>query len=171
MAKGLTSSYVLLGAMGVSDAIAEHFRDNVFWGGLTYNSHPMGCATALAVIDVYEQDGLIDRAKQMGEVMRAHMERLYEKHPSLGAHRNIGLFGILELVIDRESYTPLAPYNGTSAEMTAVQAYMREHGLFALTRWNTIQAIPPLIITEDEMAQGYEIIDNALYLADEAYRG
>jgi taurine--2-oxoglutarate transaminase len=138
---------------------------------VTYHSHPIGCATALAVIDVYDHDGLIERSARMGEVMRQHHEYLMDKHPSVGTHRNIGLFGILELVIDRESYTPLAPYNGTSAEMTAVQAYMREHGLFALTRWNTIQTIPPLIITEDEMAQGYEIIDNALYLADEAYRG
>ena len=103
--------------------------------------------------------------------MRQHHEYLYDKHPSVGTHRNIGLFGILELVLDRESFTPLAPYNGTSPEMQAIQAYMREQGLFALTRWNTIQANPPLIITEGELAQAYEIIDDALYLADEVYRG
>jgi taurine--2-oxoglutarate transaminase len=171
MGKGLTSSYVPLGAVAIRRQIADAFDSEPFFGGLTYHSHPLGCATALAVIDVYEQDGLIERSAQLGEVMRQHHQFLYDKHPSIGTHRNIGLFGIMELVLDRESYTPLAPYNGTSPEMAAIQAYMRQKGLFALTRWNTIQAVPPLIITEDEMAQAYEIIDHALYLADEAYRG
>ncbi len=107
----------------------------------------------------------------MGEVMRQHHQYLYDKHPSVGAHRNIGLFGILELVLDRDTFTPLAPYNGSSPEMQAMQDYMRERGLFALTRWNTIHTNPPLIITEDEMAHAFEIIDGALYLADESYRG
>ncbi len=83
----------------------------------------------------------------------------------------IGLFGILELVLDRDSYTPLAPYNGTSPEMKAMQEYMRKHGLFALTRWNTIHNNPPLVISEEDLAHAFEIIDHALYLADEAYRG
>ena len=171
MAKGLTSSYVPLGAVALRRPIADTFDDEPFFGGLTYHSHPVGCAAALAVIDVYEQDGLIERSARLGEVMRQHHEYLYDKHPSVGAHRNIGLFGILELVLDRESYTPLAPYNGTSPEMQAMQTYMRERGLFILTRWNTIHTNPPLIISEEEMAHAFEIIDDALYLADEAYRG
>src|SRR5688572_17962498 len=104
MAKGLTSSYVPLGAVGMRRRIAEHFEKNVFWGGLTYNSHPLGCATALATIGVYEEDGLIDRAARMGERMREHHARLLERHPSLGAARCIGLFGILELVRRREPF-------------------------------------------------------------------
>jgi taurine--2-oxoglutarate transaminase len=171
MAKGLTSSYVPLGAVALRRRIADAFDDEPFFGGLTYHSHPVGCAAALAVIDVYEQDGLIERSARMGEVMRQHHEYLMDKHPSVGAHRNIGLFGILELVIDRDTYAPLAPYNGTSAEMQAMQQYMRQRGLFALTRWNTIHTNPPLIISEAEMAHAFEIIDGALYLADEAYRG
>jgi taurine--2-oxoglutarate transaminase len=102
--------------------------------------------------------------------MRGHHERLMERHPSVGAHRNIGLFGILELVRDREAFEPLAPFNGTSPEMKAVGRFLREHGLFAMTRWNTIGAIPPLIISEDELAQAYDIIDAALDLADEGVR-
>ena len=101
MAKGLTASYLPLGAVAMRQHIADAFADRPFFGGLTYNSHPMGCAAALAVIEVYEQDGLIERAAAMGEVMRGHHERLMAKHPSVGAHRNIGLFGILELVRDR----------------------------------------------------------------------
>src|ERR687895_1469197 len=96
MAKGLTSSYVPLGAVGMRRAIAETFRDRVFYGGLTYNSHPMGCAAALATIAVYEEDGLIERARRMGPVMRRHHLELYANHPSVGSGRNIGLFGMLE---------------------------------------------------------------------------
>jgi taurine--2-oxoglutarate transaminase len=107
----------------------------------------------------------------MGEVMRQHHERLMARHPSVGTHRNIGLFGILELVRDRETFEAMAPYNGTSAEMQAIQRYLRDHGLFALTRWNTIHTNPPLIISEDEMVQAFEIIDAALDLADKGVRG
>ena len=82
MAKGLTSAYVPLGAMGVRRGIADHFQQKVFYGGLTYNSHPLGCATALATIQVYEEDNLIERAKQMGHVMRRLMDELTAKHPS-----------------------------------------------------------------------------------------
>ena len=170
MAKGLTSSYLPLGAVAMRRQIADAFEDKAFGGGLTYNSHPMGCATALAVIDVYEQDGLIERARRMGEVMRGHMVRLKEKHPSVGAHRNIGLFGILELVRDRETYEPMAPYGGLSDEMKAIGAHFREHGLFTFIRFNTIHCNPPLTISEEEMAEGFEIIDAALDLADKGVR-
>ncbi len=170
MAKGLTSSYLPLGAVAMRRQIADAFEDKAFGGGLTYNSHPMGCATALAVIDVYEQDGLIERASRMGEVMRDHMARLKAKHPSVGAHRNIGLFGILELVRDRETYEPMAPYGGLSDEMKAIGAYFREHGLFTFIRFNTIHCNPPLTISEEEMAEGFEIIDAALDLADRGVR-
>jgi taurine--2-oxoglutarate transaminase len=98
MAKGLTSAYVQLGAVGMRRQIADHFAKNVFYGGLTYNSHPLACAAALATIAVYEEDNLIERAREMGEVMRGLLEDLKRRHPSVGATRNIGLFGIVELV-------------------------------------------------------------------------
>jgi taurine--2-oxoglutarate transaminase len=170
MAKGLTSSYVPLGAVALRRKIADAFDDEPFFGGLTYHSHPVGCAAALAVIDVLEQDDLIDRAAYMGQVMRAHHANLKLKHPSVGAHRNIGLFGILELVRDRETFEPMAPYNGTSKEMQKVTRFLRDHGLFALVRWNTIHTNPPLIISETEMSEAFEIIDAALDLADEGVR-
>lgn len=170
LAKGLTSSYLPLGAVTMRRAIADAFIDRPFFGGLTYNSHPMGCAAALATIAVYEEDGLIERAGRMGEVMRGHHQALYEKHPSLGAGRNIGLFGILELVRDRETYEPLAPYNGTNDTMKAVAKAIKGAGMYTLVRWNTIMTNPPLIITEDELAEGFEIIDRALDIADEAVR-
>jgi taurine--2-oxoglutarate transaminase len=171
MAKGLTSSYVPLGAVGMRRQIAEHFEKNVFWGGLTYNSHPLGCAAALATIRVYEEDNLIERAARMGERMREHHRRLEKRHPSLGAARNIGLFGILELVRRREPYEPLAPYNGTSDEMKAVAAHLRRRGLYTFVRWNTIMTNPPLCVTEEELAEGFAIIDEALSEADKAVAG
>jgi taurine--2-oxoglutarate transaminase len=170
MAKGLTASYLPLGAVAMKQEIADAFAAKPFGGGLTYNSHPMGCATALAVIDVYEQDGLIARAKEMGEVMCAHHVRLMEKHPSVGAHRNIGLFGIIELVRDRETYEPMAPYGGMSDEMKAVAKHLKDNGLYTFVRFNTIHNNPPLTITEDEMAEAFDIIDGALDHADKGVR-
>ena len=107
----------------------------------------------------------------MGEVMQRHHETLYAKHPSVGAGRNIGLFGILELVRDRATYEPMAPYNGTSDEMKAVGKYLRDHGLYTFVRWNTIMTNPPLTITEAELAEAFAIIDAALDLADQGVRG
>ena len=114
MAKGLTSAYVPLGAVGMRRQIADHFRDKVFYGGLTYNSHPLACAAALATIAVYEEDRLIDNARRMGAVMSGLLGELAARHPSVGATRSIGLFGIVELVRSRRTREPLAPFNGTS---------------------------------------------------------
>jgi len=171
MAKGLTSSYVPLGAVAMRHHIAEHFEKNVFWGGLTYNSHPLACAAALAVIAVYEEDDLLGNARRMGERMKRHHAELAARHPSVGATRSIGLFGIVELVRDRRTNEPLAPFNGTSEEMKAVAAYLREHGLYTFVRWNSIMTNPPLCITADELAEGFAIIDGALAIADAAVRG
>jgi taurine--2-oxoglutarate transaminase len=170
MAKGLTASYLPLGAVGMRRSIAETFRDKVFYGGLTYNSHPMGCATALATIGVYEEDGLIERAARMGEVMAGHHRRMQERHPSVGAVRSIGLFGMIDVVRSRDPYEPMAPYNGTSDEMKAIAKHLRDNGLYTMLRWNGIHTNPPLTITEEEMAEAFEIIDGALSIADQAVR-
>jgi taurine--2-oxoglutarate transaminase len=170
MAKGLTSAYVQLGALGMRRQYAEHFSDKVFYGGLTYNSHPLACATALATIEVYEEEGLIDRAARMGERMKVHHEQLAANHPSVGATRSIGLFGIIELVRDRTTMEPMAPFNGTSDEMAALGKRFREEGLYTFVRWNTFFTNPPLIITEEEMAEGFAIIDRALEVTDAAVR-
>src|SRR2546423_718034 len=137
MAKGLTSAYVQLGAVGMRRHIADHFQKNVFWGGLTYNSHPLACAAALATIAVYEEDRLIENARRMGIVMRGMLEDLEHRHPSVGATRNIGLFGIVELVRNAETLEPMAPFNGTSPEMQELGKFLRQEGLYTFVRWNT----------------------------------
>ena len=166
LAKGLTSSYVPLGAVGVRRHIADYFEDHMFSAGLTYNSHPLACAAALAVLDIYESDDLIGNAARLGPVMAAHHADLAARHPSVGAVRNIGLFGLLDLVRSREPYTPLTDYNSSSAVMKAIDAFLRSEGLYTLTRWNSVMTNPPLCITESQLADGFEIIDRALAIAD-----
>ena len=168
MAKGLTSSYLPLGAVAMRRHIADHFDQKMFYGGLTYSSHPVSLAAALATIRVYEEDGLIENAARMGVVLRGHHQRLAAKHPSVGAHRSLGLFGILDLVRTRDPWTPMTPFNGTSDEMKAIGRHFRDHGLYTLLANNSIHTNPPLCITEDELAHGFEIIDAALDIADQA---
>jgi taurine--2-oxoglutarate transaminase len=168
MAKGLTSSYIPLGAVGLSPKVYEHFDEHVFYGGLTYNSHPLALAAALATIHVYEEDGLIEHTAKMGEVMARHHQELFDKHPSVGRVRNIGLFGIVELVRSRETMEPLAPFNGVSDEMKAVAKHLDERGLFTMIRFNGIMTNPPLPITEEQLAEGFGIVDEALDIADRA---
>jgi taurine--2-oxoglutarate transaminase len=162
MAKGLTSAYVQLGALGMRHQYAEHFEKNVFYGGLTYNSHPLACATALATIDVYEEEKLIERAARMGDRMKVHLEQLAARHPSVGAVRSIGLFGIVELVRDRTTMEPMAPFNGTSPEMQTLGRYFRNEGLYTFVRWNTFFTNPPLCISEAELREAFAIIDKGL---------
>jgi taurine--2-oxoglutarate transaminase len=162
MAKGLTSAYVPLGAVGMRRAIADHFRDRVFQSGLTYNSHPLGCAAALATLQVYEEDDLIGNAARLGPLMTNLLKELAARHRTVGAHRNIGLFGIVELVSDPETKTPLAPFGGTSDAMRRLSAIFREEGLYTFTRWHNFFTNPPLCITEGELREGFAIIDSAL---------
>jgi taurine--2-oxoglutarate transaminase len=168
MAKGLTSAYVQLGAVGMRRQIADHFEKNVFYGGLTYNSHPLACAAALATIAVYEEDKLIENARRMGKVMRELMEDLQSRHPSVGATRNIGLFGIVEVVRNRETREPMAPFNGSSPEMQELGKFFRAEGLYTLVRWNTFFTNPPLSITEGELREAFAIVDKGLEITDRA---
>jgi taurine--2-oxoglutarate transaminase len=168
MAKGLTSSYIPLGAVGMRRAIGDRFTDTMFPSGLTYNSHPLACATALAVIDVMEQDGLVARARERGRLLAQLQQEMAAKHPSVGAIRSIGLFGIIELVRNRTTLEPLAPFNGTSPEMGALAKFFRQEGLFTFVRWNYFFTNPPLTITDDELREAFAIIDRGLEITDAA---
>ena len=173
IAKGLTSSYLPLGAVMMRDKIAAHFDKNVFYGGLTYNSHPMSCAAALATLSVYEEDKLIDNAERQGKVLARELQRLKEHHPSVGDVRAIGLFSIVELVKDRKTREPLAPFNAKPeqmATMNTLNAFFRENGLYTLVRWNNFFVNPPLCITEEQLLEGLAIIDRGLQIADDAVK-
>ncbi|HEY3335212.1 MAG TPA: aminotransferase class III-fold pyridoxal phosphate-dependent enzyme [Candidatus Limnocylindrales bacterium] len=171
MAKGLTSSYLPLGAVAMRQHIADGLEQKMFYGGLTYSSHPVSLAAALATIRVYEEDDLIGNAARLDGVMRRHHEALAAKHPSVGAHRNLGLFGILDLVRSRDPWTPITPFNGTSDEMKAIGSFLRDNGVYTMIANNSIHTNPPLCITEEQLAEGFEVIDRALDIADRAVTG
>jgi len=168
MAKGLTSAYAPLGAVAMRDKIAEFFSDKVFYGGLTYNSHPISLAAAIANINVMKEDGVVENAKKMGAVLRHHLNDLGEKHKSVGEVRSIGLFSAIEVVRNQETREPMAPYNGNSPEMTQVKKFLFDNGVFTFIHWNVIMVNPPLIINEEQLEEGFRIIDQALEITDAA---
>ncbi len=170
MAKGLTSAYAPLGAVAMRPEVAAAFDERVFESGLTYTSHPVSLAAAVANIEVMKEERLVERAAGLSPVLKRMLTDLGEAHPSVGEVRSIGLFGILELVKDRKTKEPMAPWNGSSAEMIAFRKYCLEHGLFLYTHWHTALIIPPLIITEDQLRDGFDVLDAALRITDGVVR-
>jgi taurine--2-oxoglutarate transaminase len=170
MAKGLTSAYAPLGAVTMKPEIAAAFNDHAFESGLTYTSHPISLAAAVANISVMKEDKIVEHAADMGSVLRKMLVDLGEAHPSIGEVRNIGLFGILELVKDRRTKEPMAPWNSSSPEMNALKKYCTDHGLFLYTHWHTVLIIPPLIITKEQLKEGLDVLDKALEITDQAVK-
>ena len=170
MAKGLTSSYAPLAVMGICDPIAEYFRKNVFWGGLTYNSHCLGLATAEANIDVLIEEGLIENAAKMQHVMRSEMDRLQAKHPSVKEGRALGLFGMMDIQ-KNSAGDRLAAYNTKHPVMLELSKFFLDNGLFTFIRWSSFMCNPPLCITETQLLEAFEIIDRGLDITDKAFQG
>lgn len=173
-AKGLTSGYVPLGAVIVSEKIGRYFEDHPLYAGLTCNSHALGCATAIATINVYKEEGLIENARRMGRVLGRELEKLKTKHPSIGDVRYIGLFSIIEFVKNRRTREPLAPFNPKPGEMGAMSlldSFLRENGFYTMVRWSTLHLNPPLCITEEQIMEGLSIVDKGLGITDEAVTG
>jgi len=168
VAKGLTSSYLPLGAVAMSPQIASYFDQQVYYGGLTYSSHPVSCAAAIAAINVLRDDDLVGNAARLDPVMHELLAGLQTRHPSVGAVRNIGLFGCVELIRDPISREPISPFNTTGPEMAALDARLRSDGLYTMTHWNAFFTNPPLCINEEQLREGFAIIDGALELTDAA---
>lgn len=171
MAKGLTCGYLPFGCLMLSDRIAAKFDDAVLPLGLTYSAHPVSCAAALATLKIYEDDNLIENAAAMGSYVNEQVAILREKHPSIGDWRNTGLLGCLELVKDRKTKEPLAPFNAQADQMLVmnkVAARIKELGMYTFVRWNYIFIAPPLIVTKSEIDEGIAIISEALKIADDS---
>jgi taurine--2-oxoglutarate transaminase len=167
LAKGLTSGYVPLGAVVVKDEIAEFFEENTLWCGLTYSAHALGCAAGIANIEVYKQEKLIERAEAMGKVLSNGLRELADKHPCVGEIRGTGLHQVIELVKNRESREPMSGFNQPLSEpMQKVASALRMNGISTLVRWNWVFNTPPLVINEEQIEEGLEIIDKALGEAD-----
>jgi taurine---2-oxoglutarate transaminase len=170
LAKGINSGYVPLGAMVIREPIAEWVRSKFFAGGLTYSGHPLACASAVASIEAFQEEGIVENAAAMGEVFRVELARLAQKHPSIGEVRGLGCFWGLELVKNRETREPLVPFNGSgeaAKPVALLQKHALEHGLYTMAHWNVLMACPPLTITREELDEGIAILDGALDIADE----
>ncbi len=169
MAKGLTCGYLPFGCLQVSDKIAAKYDDNVLALGLTYSAHPVACAAALEVLNIYEEDNLIENARLMGKYMNQRIEDMKAEHPSIGDWRNEGLLGCLELVKNRKTKEPFAPFNAKPDEMVVmnkVAAKIKELGMYTFVRWSFIFIAPPLIVTKGQIDEGLAIISEALKIAD-----
>jgi taurine--2-oxoglutarate transaminase len=170
MAKGINSGYVPLGAMTVSEPISEWVRDKFLAGGLTYSGHPLACASAVASIEAFREEGIVENAADQGEYLGQALAGLAERHPSIGDVRGLGLFWGLELVKDRETREPLVPFNATGEAMAPVARVMKaalDAGLYLMTHWNVVMIVPPLTITREELEEGLATLDEALAIADE----
>jgi taurine--2-oxoglutarate transaminase len=169
-AKGVNSGYLPLGGVIISDPIAATFSDRVFPGGLTYSGHPLACASAVASIQIFQEEGIIEHARKIGEVVLGPaLAELAEKHPSVGEVRGLGVFWALELVRSRSTKEPLVPFNASgaaAAPMNAVAAACKERGLWPFTHFNRLHVVPPCTVSEDEIRDGLAILDEALTVAD-----
>jgi len=170
-AKGVNSGYVPLGGVAISDRIAATFADRAYPGGLTYSGHPLATAAAVATINAMQDEGIVDNAARIGaEVLGPGLQALADKHPSVGQVRGLGVFWAIELVADRATKEPLAPYGGSSPAMNAVIAACKSGGLLPFANFNRIHAVPPCNVSNDEVREGLEILDRALDVADEHVR-
>lgn len=169
-AKGITSGYIPFGALIVSDRIATQYDDIPLMLGLTYSAHPVGCAAALEVLKIYEDENMIANAAEMGKYLDQRMEDIKKKHPSIGDFRNTGLLGCIELVKNRKTKEPMAPFNAKPAEMAImnkVASKIKELGMYTFVRWNYIFIAPPLCITREQIDEGLAMIESAIAIADE----
>lgn len=169
-AKGITAGYLPLGALIVSDKLAKHFDDNMLWLGLTYSAHPVCCAAGVEVLKIYEEENMIENAAAMGKYIEEKVEEMKLNHPCIGDFRNTGLLGCLELVKNRITKEPMAPYNAKADEMVVmnkVAAKLKELGMYTFVRWNYIFLAPPLCITMQQVDEGLAMINEALKIADE----
>ena len=170
VAKGINSGYIPLGAMVVRSPIAVWVRDKYFAGGLTYSGHPLACASAVASIEAFKEEGIVENAAEMGGVFAGKLRDLQDRHPSIGDVRGLGCFWGLELVKNRETREPLVPFNATGeafAPVARVYKAALDRGLYLMTHWNVVMVCPPLTITREEIDEGIAILDEALAVADE----
>jgi taurine---2-oxoglutarate transaminase len=174
-AKGVNSGYLPLGGVIVSDRIAESFQTTPFPGGLTYSGHPLACASAVASIGIFREEGIVENARRVGaEVIGPGLAAIAERHPAVGEVRGLGVFWAVELVRDRATREPLVPFNASgsaAAPMNAFGAACKQSGLWPFVHFNRTHVVPPCTITDEEAREGLEILDVALKVADGYYTG
>ena len=172
MAKGLSGAYVPLGATVVRRHIGDFFKEQFFSHGATYAGHALACATALAVIPLYQEDNLIENSEKMGKYLLEKAMVLKDRHPSVGDVRGLGLFVGLELVKNKKTREPIMPLDakirpGLNPKLEVAKR-LGELGMMAMAAnpGNVIAMAPPLIVTQEEIDEGIDIMDQALEAAD-----
>ncbi|MFC8503388.1 aspartate aminotransferase family protein [Pedococcus sp. NPDC057267] len=174
-AKGVNSGYVPLGGVVISERVAQTFDSRPFPGGLTYSGHPLACASAVASIEVFREEGIVEHARALGaDVIGPGLRELADRHPSVGDVRGLGAFWAVELVRDRTTREPLVPFNAGGADakpMNDFAAACKERGLWPFTHFNRTHVVPPCTTTADEVREGLAILDEALEVADRHYTG
>jgi taurine--2-oxoglutarate transaminase len=169
-AKGVNSGYVPLGGVIMSQAVADTFAQRPFPGGLTYSGHPLACASAVASIGIFKDEGIVEHARLIGsDVIAPGLAELAARHPSVGEVRGLGVFWAIELVRDRETREPLVPFNATgaaAAPMNEFAAACKQRGLWPFIHFNRTHVVPPCTISADELRDGFAILDEALTVAD-----
>jgi taurine--2-oxoglutarate transaminase len=174
LAKGINSGYVPLGAMVIREPLKQWAQDNFFAGGLTYSGHPLACAAGVASIEAFKEEGIVENAAAQGAWLGPELEKLAERHPSIGEVRGLGLFWGLELVRDRQTREPLVPYNAAGEDALPVNRMAKaalERGLYLFVHWNVVMIAPPLVISQEELQEGLDALDEVLAIADEYYTG
>ena len=170
-AKGLTSGYMPLGAVVVSDDIAEYFETHFLAGGLTYSGHPVSLAAAIGNLAVYEEENLFEHTRELGAYLGNRLEAIKARYRCVGDVRYKGLFSVIELVKDKATKEPLAPFNGTSPEMAKLAAHIRSKYVYAYSRFNFLWVCPPLVVTKEELDRGLDVYEEALALVDQLIAG
>jgi taurine--2-oxoglutarate transaminase len=171
-AKGSNSGYVPVGGVVISGDISATFDERVFPGGLTYSGHPLAAASIVASIDAMKEEHIVENAKSIGEtVLGPGLRALQDKHPVMGDVRGLGVFWGVDLVTDRATREPLAPYGGTSPAMTELVAESKKRGLMPFTNFNRLHVVPPCVVTEAEAKEGLDILDEVLSITDKYYTG
>ena len=174
-AKGVNSGYIPLGGVIISQKIADTFMNRAYPGGLTYSGHPLACASAVASINIFKEERIIENARMIGtDVIGPELQKLRDKHPSIGDVRGLGVFWAIELVRNRDTRQPLVPFNATGADakpMVELATACKKLGLWPFVHFNRMHVVPPCTVSPEEVREGISIIDQALVVADQYYEG
>ena len=174
-AKGVNSGYVPIGGVLINDAVNATFQERVYPGGLTYSGHPLACASAVASIEIFKEEGIVEHARTMGtDVIGPELATIAANHPSVGEVRGLGMFWAVELVTDRATHEPLVPFNAAgaaAAPMAELAAACKERGMWPFIHFNRLHVVPPCTTSADELREGLGILDEALKVADQHYTG
>jgi taurine--2-oxoglutarate transaminase len=174
-AKGVNSGYIPIGGVLINDAIAATFDQRVYPGGLTYSGHPLACASAVASINIFKDEGIIENARRLGtDVIGPELAKIADRHPSVGEVRGLGVFWAVELVRSKQTREPLVPYNAAgkdAAPMNEFAGACKQRGMWPMTHFNRLHVVPPCTTTEQEVREGLAILDEALEVADGYYSG